>query len=92
MLEIGTGSGYQAAVLARARGEVYTIEIVEPLGEQRGAALTELGYGNVRVRASATATRAGPSTRRSTRIIVTAARAEHSRAADRSSSRPADAW
>ena len=51
VLEIGTGSGYHAAVLSRVAGEVYTIEIVEPLAERARATLAELGYANVRVRA-----------------------------------------
>jgi protein-L-isoaspartate(D-aspartate) O-methyltransferase len=46
-LEIGTGSGYQAAVLSRLVSEVHTIELVEPLGRQAQARLTELGYSNV---------------------------------------------
>jgi protein-L-isoaspartate(D-aspartate) O-methyltransferase len=50
ILEIGTGSGYQAAVLAEVVEHVYTIEIVEPLGEQARRTLEELGYGNVSVR------------------------------------------
>jgi protein-L-isoaspartate(D-aspartate) O-methyltransferase len=50
VLEIGTGSGYQAAVLAEVAGEVYTIEIVEELGERARATLKELGYTNVHVR------------------------------------------
>jgi len=50
VLEIGTGSGYQAAVLAELAGEVYTIEIVKPLGLQAEKTLAELGYGNVSVR------------------------------------------
>ena len=50
MLEIGTGSGYQAAVLARLARKVCTIEIVAPLGEQAAAALKEQGYDNVEVR------------------------------------------
>ena len=49
-LEIGTGSGYQAAVLSLLCNEVYTIEIVEPLGRQARERLARLGYGNVRVR------------------------------------------
>jgi protein-L-isoaspartate(D-aspartate) O-methyltransferase len=51
VLEIGTGSGYQAAVLAELAGQVYTIEIVEPLAERATATLRELGYANVHVRA-----------------------------------------
>ena len=50
VLEIGTGSGYQAAVLARLVKEVYTIEIVEPLGKRAEADLKRLGYNNVQVR------------------------------------------
>jgi len=50
VLEIGTGSGYQAAVLARLARKVCTIEIVAPLGEQAAAALKEQGYDNVEVR------------------------------------------
>lgn len=50
VLEIGTGSGYQAAVLAHLVKEVCTIEIVEPLGEEAAERLKELGYDNVRVR------------------------------------------
>ena len=50
VLEVGTGSGYQAAVLARLVQAVYTIEIIEPLGLQAMERLSRLGYGNVRVR------------------------------------------
>jgi protein-L-isoaspartate(D-aspartate) O-methyltransferase len=49
VLEIGTGSGYQAAVLAEIVKEVYSIEIVEPLGESARVRLEELGYENVKV-------------------------------------------
>ena len=49
-LEIGTGSGYQAAVLAELVAEVYTIEIVEPLGVAAGQRLRSLGYKNIEVR------------------------------------------
>lgn len=51
VLEIGTGSGYQAAVLGELAREVYTIEIVEPLAESARATLAGLGYKNVHVRA-----------------------------------------
>jgi protein-L-isoaspartate(D-aspartate) O-methyltransferase len=51
VLEIGTGSGYQAAVLAALAKEVYTIEIVAPLAERARATLAGLGYRNVQVRA-----------------------------------------
>lgn len=50
VLEIGTGSGYQAAVLAELVGRVYTIEIVPPLAERAEADLKRLGYTNVVVR------------------------------------------
>lgn len=50
VLEVGTGSGYQAAILAECVARVYTIEIVAPLGEQARALLAELGYRNVDVR------------------------------------------
>lgn len=50
VLEIGTGSGYQAAVLAELVAHVYSIEIVEPLGKQAGVLLAELGYDNVTVK------------------------------------------
>ena len=50
VLEVGTGSGYQAAVLAELVAKVYTIEIVEPLGRRAMQLLTELGYRNVEVR------------------------------------------
>lgn len=50
VLEVGTGSGYQAAVLAGLVDHVYTIEIVEPLARQSERRLAELGYPNVTVR------------------------------------------
>jgi protein-L-isoaspartate(D-aspartate) O-methyltransferase len=50
VLEVGTGSGYQAAVLAECVAQVYTIEIVAPLGEAARKLLAELGYRNVEVR------------------------------------------
>jgi protein-L-isoaspartate(D-aspartate) O-methyltransferase len=49
VLEIGTGSGYQAAILSRLVDAVYTMEIVAPLAERAKATLAELGYANVRV-------------------------------------------
>jgi protein-L-isoaspartate(D-aspartate) O-methyltransferase len=51
VLEIGTGSGYQAAVLSDLVAEVYTIEIVRPLAQRAEAVLRELGYKNVQVKA-----------------------------------------
>jgi protein-L-isoaspartate(D-aspartate) O-methyltransferase len=50
VLEVGTGSGYQAAVLAELVERVYTIEIVEPLAAQARERLARLGYRNVEVR------------------------------------------
>ncbi len=51
VLEIGTGSGYQAAVLAELAKEVYTVEIVEPLASIAKNRLLELGYQNIKVKA-----------------------------------------
>ena len=51
VLEVGTGSGYQAAVLAEMVAQVYTIEIVEDLAQRAAADLKRLGYTNVHVRA-----------------------------------------
>ncbi len=50
VLEIGTGSGYQAAVLAELAATVYTIEIVEPLGREAAERLRALGYRNIVVK------------------------------------------
>jgi protein-L-isoaspartate(D-aspartate) O-methyltransferase len=50
VLEVGTGSGYQAAILAEIVSEVYSIEIVEPLAKNAEATLQRLGYKNVRVK------------------------------------------
>jgi protein-L-isoaspartate(D-aspartate) O-methyltransferase len=50
VLEIGTGSGYQAAVLAEIAGEVYTIEIRETLAQSAEERLEKLGYRNVHVK------------------------------------------
>src|SRR5678815_4370817 len=50
VLEIGTGSGYQAAVLSRIAARVYTIEILPDLGERARRELAELGYTNVESR------------------------------------------
>jgi protein-L-isoaspartate(D-aspartate) O-methyltransferase len=51
VLEVGTGSGYQAAVLAAAGAKVHTIEIVAPLAEEARERLARLGYDTVEVRA-----------------------------------------
>jgi protein-L-isoaspartate(D-aspartate) O-methyltransferase len=48
VLEIGTGSGYQAAILAELVNEVYSIEIIKPLAEQATTRLARLGYINVK--------------------------------------------
>ena len=50
VLEVGTGSGYQAAVLGELVGQVYTLEIIEPLGKQAAERLARLGYENVQSR------------------------------------------
>ena len=50
VLEVGTGSGYQAAVLAKLARQVFSIEIIEPLAQRARADLARLGYSNVRVR------------------------------------------
>jgi protein-L-isoaspartate(D-aspartate) O-methyltransferase len=50
VLEIGTGSGYQAAILAELVAEVYSIEIVEPLAKTAEGTLQHLGYKNVHVK------------------------------------------
>ncbi len=50
VLEIGTGSGYQAAILAELADEVYSVEIVEDLGEKARRVLDRLGYENVHIR------------------------------------------
>lgn len=49
VLEIGAGSGYQAAILSRVAGEVYSIERIATLAGQAGKLLQELGYANVKV-------------------------------------------
>jgi protein-L-isoaspartate(D-aspartate) O-methyltransferase len=49
VLEIGTGSGYQAAILAEIVAEVYTVEIIEPLALEAGERLAHLGYDNLHV-------------------------------------------
>jgi protein-L-isoaspartate(D-aspartate) O-methyltransferase len=50
VLEVGTGSGYQAAILAEIVGEVYSIEIIEPLAASVTERLARLGYKNVNVK------------------------------------------
>jgi len=72
VLEIGTGSGYQAAVLAELKVEVYTIEIVEKLAVSSRTLLERLGYRTVHVRAG-DGYRGWPDAAPFDRIIVTAA-------------------
>jgi protein-L-isoaspartate(D-aspartate) O-methyltransferase len=50
ILEIGTGCGYQTAILAELAAEVYTIEIIEPLAQRAAMDLKRLGYTNIYVR------------------------------------------
>ncbi len=50
VLEIGTGSGYQAAILAELAEQVYSVEIVEPLARQASERLKRLGYDNVKIK------------------------------------------
>lgn len=50
VLEVGTGSGYQAAILAELAGEVYSIEIIGALAEQAAATLARLGYDSIQLR------------------------------------------
>ena len=50
ILEIGTGSGYQTAILAELAGEIYSVEILEPLARRAEATLARLGYSKVRIR------------------------------------------
>jgi protein-L-isoaspartate(D-aspartate) O-methyltransferase len=50
VLEIGTGSGYQAAILGELVGQVYSIEIVEPLADRAAATLKANGYSNIQLR------------------------------------------
>jgi len=75
VLEIGTGSGYQAAVLAELAREVYTIEIVSELADGARRVLAEAGYNNVRVR-TGNGYLGWPEQAPFPRIIVTAAPAE----------------
>ncbi len=72
VLEIGTGSGYQTAVLAELVAEVYTIEIVRSLADRAKRTLDALGYRNVNVR-TGDGYRGWPERAPFDRIIVTAA-------------------
>lgn len=75
VLEIGTGSGYQAAVLSTLAKTVYSIEIAEPLAARAKATLSELGYANIEVRAG-NGYLGWPEHAPYDRIMVTAAPAE----------------
>lgn len=72
VLEVGTGSGYQAAVLAEIVKEVFTIEILEPLFRSAEERLRRLGYSNVHVRLG-DGTKGWPGQEPFDKIIVTAA-------------------
>jgi protein-L-isoaspartate(D-aspartate) O-methyltransferase len=75
VLEIGTGSGYQAAVLSLLAKEVYTIEILPPLAERARKTLADLGYRNIQVR-TGNGYLGWPEYAPYDRIMVTAAPAE----------------
>jgi len=75
VLEVGTGSGYQAAVLAEIVSRVYTIERIPALAEAAGARLARLGYRNVEVR-TGDGTRGWPEAAPFDAIMVTAAAAD----------------
>lgn len=75
VLEVGTGSGYQAAILAEVVAKVHTIEIVEPLGRRAMQTLAQLGYGNVEVHIG-DGSRGWPRAAPFDSIIVTAAAGE----------------
>jgi protein-L-isoaspartate(D-aspartate) O-methyltransferase len=72
VLEIGTGSGYQAAILSLLAAEVYTIELVNELAEEARGRLRRLGYTNVHVRAG-DGYRGWPEQAPFQRILLTAA-------------------
>jgi len=75
VLEIGTGSGYQAAILAELVKEVYTIELVPVLADRARAVLSKLGYENIRTR-QGNGYRGWPEAAPFDKIIVTAAPVE----------------
>jgi protein-L-isoaspartate(D-aspartate) O-methyltransferase len=79
VLEIGTGSGYQAAILAEIAREVYSIELVPALAERARETLARLGYRNVHIRAG-DGYQGWPEHAPFSRIIVTAAPEEIPRA------------
>jgi protein-L-isoaspartate(D-aspartate) O-methyltransferase len=75
VLEIGTGSGYQAAVLSQLAQHVYTVELQRDLARAAAARLTRLGYGNVSVR-EGNGAQGWPEEAPFDRVIVTAAAPE----------------
>lgn len=72
ILEVGTGSGYQAAILAELAREVYTIERFESLSKRADSILRELGYANIKIRVG-DGTLGWPEEASFDRIIITAA-------------------
>jgi protein-L-isoaspartate(D-aspartate) O-methyltransferase len=50
VLDVGTGSGYQAAILAEIAARVFSIEIIDPLGKAAAKRLEQLGYGNIEIK------------------------------------------
>jgi protein-L-isoaspartate(D-aspartate) O-methyltransferase len=72
VLEVGTGSGYQAAVLSLLSRKVFSIEIIPPLAQSAEARLRQLGYANIEVR-TGDGYYGWPETAPFDRIIVTAA-------------------
>lgn len=72
VLEVGTGSGYQAAILAELTKEVYTIERIPALAIKAGALFKELGYNNIKVK-TGDGTLGWPEEAPFDRIIITAA-------------------
>jgi protein-L-isoaspartate(D-aspartate) O-methyltransferase len=75
VLEVGTGSGYQAAILAELAGEVYSIEIIEPLARQAAETLRRLGYDRIHLR-TGDGYRGWPEAAPFDAIVVTAAPTE----------------
>ena len=91
VLEVGTGSGYQAAILAELAKEVITIEVVKPLAAAAEAKLRELGYHNVECRVGDGGLGC-PERAPFDGIMVTAAAGQHPGAADRAAGARAAAW
>lgn len=71
VLEIGTGSGYQTAILAELAAEVYTIERIQSLSDSARETLSELGYRNINIRAD-DGTLGWPEAAPFDRILITA--------------------